>query len=162
MEKLPLELLQTINDKLDFFDQLNFKSISKGFYECIQIKQIIPLILVVISRPTLDWSPDYIIPLNKFYLLIDKFQSLNDKFLQTNLSEVGELISYYYLYCEFFIIVPNKQININSRQNTMAGGIRFQIQGNVLLLDDKPFNLKIFIRRCLDSANKSMLDENIV
>jgi len=40
MNKLPTELIQYINDKLDFFDQLNFNSTSRGLYYCIKIQPV--------------------------------------------------------------------------------------------------------------------------
>ena len=39
MEYIPTELLQLVNDELDFFDQIKFKNICKNFYNNIQIKQ---------------------------------------------------------------------------------------------------------------------------
>lgn len=46
MDNLPIEIIQGINDQLDFFDQIYFKSSCKWHYVKIIIKQYIPNILI--------------------------------------------------------------------------------------------------------------------
>lgn len=81
MDDLPIEIIQVINDQLDFFDQIHFKSSCKWYCEKIKIKQFIPYLLIR-KNIAVDYECDGIrytleptdcICLNKFYVMMSKY-----------------------------------------------------------------------------------------
>lgn len=94
MDNVPIELLQDINDQLEFFDQIKFKSISKWFYDKITIKQYIPNILVRRRITCNEYHSLYYINLKELHHIYKKY--------------IKQLTEEYH---DIIVLIPNKQLN---------------------------------------------------
>lgn len=170
MNDLPNELIQYINKKLDFFDQLSFKGISQGFYECIRIKQHIPYLLTMTMLYENEGA-EY-----NFYKIgiLDCFRL--DKFYLMAQDYIEEYKMKEY---DVFVLNPNKYTqppdisefedfsftdgrNYNSSDKDYAlkyGKTTMKIcfgYRRKMFLGCEVFNMKTFIKKCIDIANKKM------
>lgn len=183
MDNLPIELIQYINEKLDYIDQLNFKSISQGFYDCIKIKQQLPYLLTLDrfhNSDDLDYTYYRIIPMDCFRL--DEFYRMNQKYLENKYLwdyDVYVLNSNKYIQkppniCEFdefdYSVSYNKDKDSYNSCNEDYGleygistiYINFKNDRSKIWVDYKPcnqdgktksFNLRTFVQKCIDRAN---------
>jgi len=185
MDNLPIELIQYINDKLDYIDQLNFKNIGQGFYDCIKIKQQLPYLLTlgrIHESDSIDYTFYKIIPMDCFRL--DEFYPMYQKYLkdkelwdydvyvlnsnkyiqkQPDISEFNEF--------DYWVSYNHNLINYNScnecygleyKISTIT--INFDIRSKIWV-DYEPhnqggktdsFNLKTFIQKCINLANEKI------
>lgn len=147
MDNLPIELVLHINKYLGFLDQVCLKSISVGFYDLIQVKQFIPNILIrSYSYSGGHMEPEYMIPLNTFYSVINKLRQQQRQLPNTNY--------------DCIVIVPNKPINM-TKVNT-SDDFSFRIDGNMIYYGIKPSTYRTFITKCIEEAERNMLDEDVI
>jgi hypothetical protein len=188
MDNLPIELIQYINDQLDFVDQLNFKNTNKGFYDCIRIKQQIPYLLTLEENHQSDEN-DYTIytiyPIDCFRL--DEFYRMNQKYFKSkhfweyevyvlnpaksiqNSPNISEFNSFDYW------VSYNKDMDDYNSCNEEYGlehkistiGIKLNNNYDKICIDYGPwtenteielFNLRTFIQICINIANKKSIN----
>lgn len=143
MENLPIEIIQVINDKLDFFDQLNFKSICHWYYK--NIKQYIPHILIDIIPIYEESETRYFIPLNKFYSLTQKYPDIIKSTHNRSYS--------------VYIMIPYKTAKYPSI--VLVGGWMY-FDGNDEPDDAIKFNMKTFIMKCFEITNLLLLEKDVI
>ncbi|ARF12285.1 hypothetical protein Klosneuvirus_4_100 [Klosneuvirus KNV1] len=137
MDNLPIELLQEINDQLDFFDQINFKSIGKWFHDNILIKQVIPYILIRkhIGHGTMDII---------YYVKLDKLSQIIERYSQEWINNHD--------FHDISILIPNKPSD--DHVSKCVSDFVLRIHNSQLYAGDNPFNLRITIIKCLEVANR--------
>ncbi|ARF12290.1 hypothetical protein Klosneuvirus_4_105 [Klosneuvirus KNV1] len=177
MEKLPIELIQYINEKLDYINQLNFKAISQGFYASIMIQQLPYLLTMYKFHQSDDSNYTFytIFPMNCFRL--DEFYIINQQYLEDkhlwdydvyvlnsnkyiqkphDISDFDEFeywISYNadikdYNSCDEDYGLEYRKSTINIKVNDNRDGI---------YVDYKPFNMKEFVLKCIGIANERIM-----
>lgn len=145
MENLPLELLEMINDKLVFFDQLNFKSSCTTFYHGVRIKQVIPNLLIRKHYGEGMMMPEYFISLDKLYLILQKDCQ---KWINMN------------IFHDIIVFMINKPFDYAIYDNDADFDLRVDM--GELYFGDNKFNMKTFILICLDIANKLTKVQDVV
>jgi len=145
MDNLPIELIQVINDNLDFFDQIKYKSICQLYYKKIIIKQYIPQILIDIHQMFEESEMRYFIPLNKFYSLTQKYPDIIKSTHNTTYS--------------VYIMIPYKTAKYPSI-DLVGGSMYFDGDDDIRSAID--FNMKTFITRCFEITNLLLLEKDII
>ena len=183
MDTLPSELLQIINDYLEFVDQINFKSSCKWNYEKVQIKQIIPYLMIrenIYLEHQCDSRHSYIallecVQLNKLHIRLPEYiknwsiwhDSYNICVMSPN--KYNKISCKKSLFDEIRVREPFDYNDLKRvskiefyddfPQNTK---IRYYLtdfelfycsESNELSLNDEPFNLKTFVMKCLEIFN---------
>ncbi|ARF12287.1 hypothetical protein Klosneuvirus_4_102 [Klosneuvirus KNV1] len=149
MDNLPIELIQVINDNLDFFDQLKFKSICQLYHKNINIKQYIPQILIDIHPMFEESETRYFIPLNKFYSLTQKYPDIIKSTHNTTYS--------------IHIMIPYKRAKYPSI-DLVGGSMYFDrdIDDDTYTAPAIDFNMKTFIKECLDITNLLLTEKDVI
>jgi len=161
METLPTEMIQSINDQLDFFDQLNFKNIGKYYYKNIKIKQVLPYLMISGKESYESQHPTYFIRIDKFHLVFPKL--LPPKLLPGEESDSDAEYRSDNLIHIIYVLLPDKPIT-----NYMGLGNFFleykDDNCNIVTKfnNGEKFNHRIFIQKCLKITNKKLLKDNIV
>jgi len=156
MDTLPIEMIQVINDQLDFFDQLIFKNTCKYYYKSIRIKQVLPYLMISDKERYESQHPKYFIPLDKFYLVLPKLRSNEDSDSDSDYRSDNVIHIIY-------VLLPNKHIT-----NYMGlGNFFLEYKDDTWKLVTKlnegdVFNLKVFIKKCFEITNKKLLQEDNV
>lgn len=157
MDTLPFEMIQVINDYLDFFDQVNFKNIGK-IYRKINIRQIVPYIMISYKEDYESQHPKYFFTLDKFYLILPKLIPKEYSDEDSDAEYWSDKLIYI-----IYILLPNKPIT-----NEMGLGNFFLRYDNdsfkiqTEFSKGEEFNYRKFITNCLDETNKTMLKDNII
>jgi len=145
MDNLPIELLQEINDQLDFFDQIKFKGISKWFHDNIRIKQVIPYILIRkhVGHGAMDIT---------YYVKLDKLAKIIERYSQEWISNND--------FHDICILIPNKPSE--DHVSKCVSDFILTIHNNQLYTGNNPFNLRITIIKCLEVANRILTLDNVI
>jgi len=184
MDTLPVELLQVINNYLEFIDQIKFKSSCKWHYEKVLIKQVIPYILIRVdffhehqcdgSRHSTIYVEDCV-KLNKFYLKLPEYtekwtvwhDALNICVMSPN--KYNKIPCKRSLFDDTNICDYEAKIHFEhekSAQGEQDAKIRYDLtdieidyycDSKELYLDGEPFNIKTFVMKCLKIFNDNEL-----
>lgn len=158
MNNVPIELLQVINDQLDFFDQIHFKGVCKLFHKKIIIKQYIPNLLIVEEGKWKTICSKHFICLDKFYSFIQKHSNIITHIEHSsfqNGSYVPEL-DYHMHY--IYILIPNKPLSdpMGLEKGDFYPKYRHHNSGQVKI----KFDLKTFIMKCFEITNKMLTEKD--
>lgn len=146
MESLPIEIIQVINDQLDFYDQINFKNICRDYRKKITIKQHIPYLLIKEEDMYNESETEYFISLDKFYLLVRKYPHIINS--QDNTTYAVE------------IAIPGK--SIMHPPIDLVGGVMYLDTTIEPLYESRvDFNMKKFIAKCFEITNKILLEDDV-
>ncbi len=177
MDTLPVELLQVINDCLEFLDQVNFKRSCKWHHEEIST-QIIPHLLIR-SNTHLEYqcdgskhwviSVEDCVRLDKFYLQLPKYitkwnvysTSYNVCVMSPN--RYNKIMCKKSLFDDIFVCDYEAEILFEYTSFTEDAQIRYDLTDfelvycpdtNTLELDEEPFVVATLINKCIDIFNQ--------
>lgn len=147
MDKLPVELIQTISNKLNYFDQINLKSINREFYETIGINKHLPGVVLIRKLTQQIYFLLYAIPLSGL-----------KNFIRRHYKEWAG-------YSELF-----SDICIQKRTNTLNGlkiseckqDFELKFINGKAFFDNKPLNYKHCIQKCANVVRQDMFENDLI
>lgn len=163
MESLPIELIHMICNNLNYFDQINFKSISQWFYyNCVFNRYIPGRVIIRIPK---GFEYDYCIKNNlryafcKYYIPLQYLKSTIRWNFRTWISECVSLDIYVF-----------RRSNINSRikgelytrHSDCKPDFELKAINHQLYFDGKPLNYKLCIQKCADIVRQDMFVNDLI
>lgn len=157
MDNLPIELIHIIGNELNYFDQINFKSISQWFYEIGLFNRYLPGVVIIRKPNDLDY--DYCRKNNIRYAVIRYSISLQafKQIIRQN-------------YKNWIINHISFDVYVQRRTNIIAGlyacdckpDFKLKAIYKKIYFDGKPLNYKYCIQKCADIVRQDMFDCDII